>query len=105
MTGQCMQMFPGQAVPNSLVAQAMPPLAADFSGPLEIYVTVKASGDFEFVRVCQNANANSIAHSGWITRDMLPFWTTEIFAAINIKTSEVLSETRVSAKPPVGGLL
>ena len=47
----------------------MPPLAADFTGSVEVYVTVKESGDFEFVRFCPAAD--SIAHSGWMTRDML----------------------------------
>jgi hypothetical protein len=102
LTGRCMQMFPGRPMPNSFISQAMPPLAADFTGSVEIYVTVEESGDFEFVRFCHAAG--SIARSGRMV-DMLPPWTTEIFAAINIKIADVPSDTRVSAKGPMGSLV
>merc|ERR1711879_64511 len=69
LTGRCMQVFPGH---GSFVAQAMPPLAADFTGCVEIYVTVQESGDFEFLRFCPATN--STARSGRMTRDMLPIW-------------------------------
>merc|ERR1712232_47689 len=84
-------------------AQAMPSLAADFTGPVEISVAMEESGDFEFVRFCPGTG--SIARSGTMSRDMLPFWTNEIFAAINIQIADVLFETQVSAKGPAGGLL
>merc|ERR1712046_13849 len=92
---------------HSLIAQAMPSLADDLCGSVEVYLVVSESGDVEFFRICKSVK--SLTRSGKIPRSMLPRWArdnaTEIFAAIQVESARVSSATKVTAKRPACRLL
>lgn len=99
-SGRCMLQFPGE---HKMFAQAMPPLTEDLSDSVELYVTISRSGDVEFVRVSQVANA--IVRSGRMPRGIFPNWASTIFPAISVHIAEVSFETTVLTKWAVGGSL